>query len=212
MGKAKARAAGKAKSPGAGKAKRGRQAQRQTARKATRKASKRKSRLYLAYVVFAVVLAGIMVSFLALNPGSPTSSPTAKLGQAVPDMGHEHIPSLDTPHEPYNSDPPTSGPHVQALAPAGIHDAPIPKELQVHNLEDGFVMVQYSEKAPQAVVDRLAGVVEGYQGFVILAPYPGMEPLIALTAWARIDTLEDFDEARIVSFIDAYRGIDHHER
>jgi hypothetical protein len=47
---------------------------------------------------------------------------------------------------------------------------------------------------------------------VILAPYPNLETRIALTAWGRIDTFEDFDEQRIVRFIDAYGGIDHHPR
>jgi hypothetical protein len=35
---------------------------------------------------------------------------------------------------------------------------------------------------------------------------------IALTAWTRLETLDDVDEARIDRFIRAYRGIDHHAR
>jgi hypothetical protein len=46
---------------------------------------------------------------------------------------------------------------------------------------------------------------------VILAPYPTMTSRIALTAWTRLDTMEQFDEKRVVRFIDAYRGIDHHK-
>jgi len=45
---------------------------------------------------------------------------------------------------------------------------------------------------------------------VILAPYPGLKEKIALTAWSRIDKLDDFDEDRIVGFIEAYIHIDHH--
>ena len=40
--------------------------------------------------------------------------------------------------------PPTSGPHYSQLADWGIHDEPISNELQVQNLEDGGVMVQYN--------------------------------------------------------------------
>ena len=97
------------------------------------------------------------------------------------------------------------------LAQWGIHTDPIPNELQVHNLEDGGVMVQYN--CPDACPDlvaQLAGVVERYPSLVILAPYPDMDARIALTAWGRIDTFEEFDEARIVRFIEAYRGLDHH--
>jgi hypothetical protein len=46
----------------------------------------------------------------------------------------------------------------------------------------------------------------------VLAPYPGLDQCIALTAWTRIDKLDQFDERRVVRFIDAYRGIDHHPR
>jgi hypothetical protein len=37
-----------------------------------------------------------------------------------------------------------------------------------------------------------------------------MEARIALTAWRRLDTLETFDEQRIVNFIEAYKGRDNH--
>ena len=61
------------------------------------------------------------------------------------------------------------------------------------------------------LVAQLTRVIERYNKQVILAPYPDMEPRIALTAWQRIDTFETFDEARIVAFIEAYRGLDHYE-
>jgi hypothetical protein len=83
--------------------------------------------------------------------------------------------------------------------------------LQVHNLEDGGVIVQYNCTCPE-VVEKLRGIVSRYDKYVILAPYPGMKPRIALTAWTRLDRLEKVDERRITRFIDAYRGIDHHQR
>jgi hypothetical protein len=127
----------------------------------------------------------------------------------MPDQGNRHVASASEPHEPYNSDPPTSGPHLAYLAPWGVHTRPVPPELQVHNLEDGGVLVQYSCQCPE-LVTRLEGIVRRYPKQVILAPYPAMKSRIALTAWTRIDRLEDFDERRIIRFIEAYRGIDHH--
>jgi hypothetical protein len=53
--------------------------------------------------------------------------------------------------------------------------------------------------------------VSKYDKFVVLAPYPTMKHRIALTAWTRIDTFEEFDEGRVRRFIDRYRGIDHHK-
>ena len=54
--------------------------------------------------------------------------------------------------------------------------------------------------------------MKGYDRQVVLAPYPGMKTRIALTAWTRLDAFDEYDEGRIVRFIRAYRGIDHHKR
>ncbi len=148
-----------------------------------------------------LAIAGIVVAQWAANlPGSPVAS-----------LGNDHIQSADQPHAPYNSDPPTSGPHLGYIAPWGIHTAPIPKELQVHNLEDGGVAVQYH--CPQGcreLVRQLTAIVRRYDHQVLVAPYPEMDRTIALTAGGRIDKFDAFDEKRIVCFIEAYRGIDHH--
>lgn len=133
-------------------------------------------------------------------------------GQYVESLGNAHIQTAETPHQPYNSDPPTSGPHLGHIAPWGLHTRPIPKELQVHNLEDGGVLVQYRPDCEGQVLDSLKSVVTRYRDHVILAPYPGLDRCIALTAWTRIDKLDQFDERRVARFIDAYRGIDHHPR
>jgi len=134
-------------------------------------------------------------------------------GVSMPDQGNEHIQMETEPHVAYNSDPPTSGPHMPYVAPWGIYTEPISKELQVHNLEDGGVVVQYNcPSGCSELVGKLKVIVERYPEQVVLAPYPGMKTRIALTAWTRIDAFDDFDEGRIVRFIKAYRGIDHHKR
>ncbi len=154
-----------------------------------------------------VAVAAVVVGYFAYSTvaGLP--------GAFMPDLGNAHIQTFGEPHAPYNSDPPTSGPHMPYTAPWGIHTEPIPKELQVHNLEDGGVVVQYNcPSGCPDLVEKLKGIVQRYTNEVILAPYPGMPHRIALTAWTRIDAFDQFDEARIVRFIKAYRGIDHHKR
>lgn len=132
-------------------------------------------------------------------------------GVKLEDQGNVHIQLASEPHPPYNSDPPTSGPHLPYIAPWGVHTEPIARELQVHNLEDGGVVIQYRCATPcPDLAAKLGEIVRRYETQVIVAPYPGMRTRIALTAWTRLDAFDDFDEARIVRFIRAYRGIDHH--
>jgi hypothetical protein len=155
--------------------------------------------------VAAVVVVAAVVGYFAYRA-------TADLpGAKMPDQGNLHLRTAGDPHEPYNSDPPTSGPHLPYIAPWGVHTRPIQRELQVHNLEDGGVLVQYNCECPDLVA-KLRDVVQQYEKFVILAPYPEMKSPIALTAWTRIETLQEFNEARIRRFIEAYRGIDHHKK
>jgi hypothetical protein len=174
----------------------------------------------LTFTIFAIVIfLGSVLGYALLSGGRFGSVEEPPLetgpGQVVPDMGNRHI-QIGEEHEPYNSDPPTSGPHYPFLARWGIHNTSIPKELQVHNLEDGGVIVQYNcrELDPrecEELVQNLTRVVEGYP-LIILAPYPEMDSVIALTAWGRIDKFDEFDEYRIRRFIEAYMGIDHHPR
>jgi len=132
-------------------------------------------------------------------------------GQKFADQGNLHVQTATDPHEPYNSTPPTSGPHLPYIAPWGIHTRPILNELQVHNLEDGGVVIQYNCTCPEDV-EKLAVIVRKYPTQVILAPYPSMPSRLALTAWTRLETLDTVDQGRIERFIRAYRGIDHHAR
>jgi hypothetical protein len=159
----------------------------------------------LGAAVSGVLVAASVIAWFAYRAAADLP------GEKFPDLGNEHIQTVSESHTPYNSDPPTSGPHLPYIAPWGLHTRPIPAELQVHNLEDGGVMVQYNCACPE-LVDKLRSVVGRYDKNVILAPYPGMRSRIALTAWTRLERLEDFDEKRITRFIDTYRGIDHHKR
>ncbi len=158
------------------------------------------------------LILGAALAVAALTVGWFAYQAAANLpGTAVPSLGNARLQTRTEPHVPYNSDPPTSGPHLPHIAPWGIHTEPIPKELQVHNLEDGGVLVQYGCPAGSLeLVGQLESIVRRYERQVILAPYPGLDQRIALTAWGRIEKFDSFDEQRIVRFISAYRGIDHH--
>ena len=165
----------------------------------------RRRRPWAGAAVAGVVVAAAVVGYFAYRA-------TADLpGVKMPDQGNVHLRTATDPHTPYNSDPPTSGPHLPYIAPWGIHTRPIQRELQVHNLEDGGVLVQYNCECPDLVA-KLRDVVDKYDKHVILAPHQEMKSTIALTAWTRIETLSAFDAQRIRRFIETYRGIDHHQK
>ncbi|OGF52682.1 MAG: hypothetical protein A2Z21_03670 [Candidatus Fraserbacteria bacterium RBG_16_55_9] len=146
-------------------------------------------------------------------------------GYAVADLGRGPIEEQHcTPR--FNSSPPTSGCHSQSKVAYGVHDEPIPAELQVHNLEHGAVIIQYRPSGIIGVGDALAQDLDAFVNRLrnsnlrycrlIAAPhaFPFSFPnrpeeetspkVIALTAWGRIDVLDTYDEARIKKFIDAF--------
>lgn len=145
-------------------------------------------------------------------------------GYAVPLQPSRHSPQC--PRSGYNSFPPTSGCHSPSQTYYGVHREPIPFELQLHNLEHGAVIVQYRTSGVIGLdenrIDELEGWVEDLRQQdprycrLIVAPYPGRfqaprvdpaeaeEKVIALTAWGRIDLLDDYDLERIREFVDAW--------
>jgi len=164
----------------------------------------------------------------AVSKAPPVTQESAQgPGEPVPSLGNDHVQSLEVPHRPYNSVPPTSGPHLPQVARWGIYGQTIPNELQVHNLEDGGVLIQYDCKNCDALIQKLEQLAQSYYKkaeeekkksafsryqHLIVAPYPGIGVPIALTAWTRIEKMSEFDEARIRRFVEAYIGIDNHPK
>ncbi|CAN5743216.1 hypothetical protein BH23ACT11_BH23ACT11_08310 [soil metagenome] len=154
-------------------------------------------------VVGGVVLAvAVIIVVLALMSRQP--------GAAVDTLGNEHIESVNAQHEPYNTNPPTSGPHTEEMAPWGINTEPVPDENQIHNLEDGGIVIQYGDGIQPGQVRALGTIVGDYER-VVLAPRPTLpEDQIAVTAWGRIMRLDTVDEDKIREFIKAFEGKDQH--
>jgi Protein of unknown function (DUF3105) len=155
-------------------------AKQRVAPRVERQRRRRRTWVFRGMGILAVLAVGLF-AYRALTKEYP--------GRAVPTLGNQHIASVDTPHIPYNTRPPTSGPHLPYLAPWGIHDQPIPEELQVHNLEDGGVLVQYDCHDCAELIAKLKAIVARYADKVLLAPYPKMDTRIALTAWGGLTRL-----------------------
>ena len=113
-------------------------------------------------------------------------------------------------HDPYLSIPPTSGARTRESAAGGVYAEPIANEMQVANLAEGGVIIQYScdrrAEGCEEIVQQLEAIVGGFEGRnVILAPGPAVaDAQIAVSAWGKILKMNKVDEEDIVAFVEAY--------
>ncbi len=156
---------------------------------------------------FWLYMLAVMALFIPLNlyclnqasppgPGEETDQQAATILNAVTD-----------PHEPYATDPPTSGPHVTQLAAHGFQTNTLADEIQVANLSRGFVIVHFKDTGLEAEMRQLAAEFEGHD--VIVQPDASLpaETAVALTAWGRIEQLDAYDKGRVYNFVRNYAGL-----
>ncbi len=133
-------------------------------------------------------------------------------GERFASQGNRHLTSLSDARVPYNSDPPTSGPHMPGLAPWGVHETPVEDEYLVHNLEDGGVVIYYQMGTPEetaAAIAALRAIAAPYRN-VVITPREGMANAYTFTAWQRMQRFDAIEEQGMERFLKAYEGIDHH--
>lgn len=87
-------------------------------------------------IVFIAGVAGFGVWWLIKETVKPLP------GQAVSDLGQEHVP--DGTKVQYNSNPPTSGSHFADWTRAGVYEQPISDGHLIHALEHGYVVISYN--------------------------------------------------------------------
>lgn len=167
-------------------------------------------------VIFWIVLVTVLVFagglFIVLktqgtgeNPGQVKS---AKLLPGVAEFesqGAVHI-SPGTPHDTYNSNPPTSGWHYVNPAGWGVYENQLADETLIHNLEHGGIWISYKPDLPNDQKAKLTEIAKRYRSKVILEPRAQNDAPIALAAWQRLLKLDTADEQRIVEFIANYKN------
>jgi hypothetical protein len=188
--------------------------------------SRQSRRKYMVLGGALLALIALVAAFAALagtgqgNQAAldPNRRPPDTTSRGFADQGNTHISQGQIGSVSYNSSPPTSGPHMPNLAPGGWHDEPVQREYIVHNLEDGYMAIQYRPNLPEEQKARLREIVDRMHNQdnrrVIAVPYEGLQAPIVLTAWTRLDELQRVDEQRIRNFADAYAypGADYHKR
>ncbi len=108
----------------------------------------------------------------------------------------------------YLSDPPTSGLHDRAWIKPGYYQTRQIREKLVHALEHGLIVIYYDTPGA-AALDTLKDWADHYEGpwsGLVVAPKPGLDEAIVLTAWNRLLRLGPFDADAAAAFIDEFRG------
>jgi len=161
--------------------------------------------LPIGLVAIVAVLVGL---FIAGNNSKPAVKDKNKtlLGTVHANQGQTHI-QPGTPHETYNSNPPSSGSHYPQPATWGIKDSALPDEQLVHNLEHGGINIFYKPNLPKDQIEKLKsiyGKLPSSEQFnevkAILAPRAANEHPIELVAWTYTYSLTTPDEAKILQF------------
>ena len=132
------------------------------------------------------------------------------------------IPQQKTYHEDlcvpvtYETNPPSSGPHWGVWASYKIHETPIPREVYVHDMEHGAVVLSYACDDCDDVVAALTDafnsvpadplcVMHSTIARVLMTKDPELSTPIAASAWRATYTATCIDPPSLSQFIqDAY--------
>jgi len=166
-------------------------------------------------VVVVVALVGVVVwqgrdrsTKLTTPSAAALAEATRSAGcgevQQFKEAGRDHI-SGDQQPKNWNSQPPTSGDHLGTPLPPGIYADQQDERALVHNLEHGYVVVQY-KNLPKQQVDLLTHIAEGLRGRkFVLAPYDGLpSDGVALTAWRTLQTCKQANLDVVSAFVNGY--------
>lgn len=164
----------------------------------------------LASLALSVGLIALLSGYFAGKDQAGVSGPASAPGQAFRDLGNALLLPGQTPG-PYDSSPPTSGPHLPS--PVGQDRVPITDDQLLTALSAGDVVIVYGSASPPPALVRL--VSENAPGFspalaqtgqaVILTPRPGTTGVIALAWGHMLRTLQPGDAA-LRDFISYWLG------
>lgn len=176
-----------------------------------------------------IIISVVVLGLVGLIAWAYVESSKPLPGQMMADEERGHVPVGERVE--YHTNPPTSGKHYEDWTKAGVYDQPLDDRNLVHSLEHGYIIISYNcaypevdakfdpESTPSATtMDKFSGdackkLVNQLKGVfdkkgphkLIIVPRPNLDAKVALTAWRRLDKFGNFDENRIIKFIDAHR-------
>lgn len=144
-------------------------------------------------------------------------SPKELVGETIPIMPNylSHVLEGEDPG-PYNSNPPTSGPHYDGEFEAGFYEPdspqaqlPYPEGYIGHNLEHGYVIFWYNcatldenscENLKSQIKDAMS---KSGQTKLIAFPRESIDTPVVMTAWGKLFRFQTFDQEQAIAFISA---------
>jgi hypothetical protein len=182
---------------------------------ARRLEAKRRRQRALTWTAVVVVAAAALTGFIVWQ-GRPEGKVSAEDLAAArqqagssgvrefPEAGRTHIQPSQQPSN-WNSTPPTSGDHLATPLSGGVYDSEQDERAIVHNLEHGYVVIQY-KGIPEDQVNQLREFARKRSGDkLVLAPYSGLEQDgVALTAWRNLETMQRVNLVVVKAFVDDY--------
>lgn len=128
-----------------------------------------------------------------------------KLKLHLKDEGHEHIPP-GSPTPNYETNPPTSGPHVEPpyqQADGAYRETPEPIDY-VHSLEHGRMEIQYAPSLAEKEQLELKGLYDTMYGATLLFPNGAMPYEVAATTWTNMLVCPKYEGSKTLDAIRAF--------
>ncbi len=191
-----------------------------------RKAERRKAALRRNLVTILVAVGVILAVVFAIvserqTTEAPVGVPMEEANCTEPETFEaqegQHI-KEGSPHAPYNSNPPTSGPHYEIPADPAFYRDPVEPERVVHNLEHGMIVIWYRPDLDQEQLGWVEEIVEDEPAATVGTPY-NVDDQYALvaTAWLGgenrddpgqgvLQSCENVSQAAINEFRKDYQG------
>lgn len=157
-----------------------------------------------------LTIALVFLLWTALKPAA---------GESVSAMANtNHVPEGTDPG-PYNTNPPTSGPHYANDFDVGFYDETdladlpaYPEGYLVHNLEHGYVIFWYNcalvdDQACNDLKVQIQSVMDRVNNFKVIAfPWESLEVPVVLTSWGQMQEFETFDHEQAQTFVERNRN------
>lgn len=118
--------------------------------------------------------------------------------------GQEHVDV--TPQ--YQTNPPTSGNHLQTPASPGFFDEAVDPGAVVHNMEHGQIIFWYDPEAPPDVIDAIEAAVDQQFDASLAIPWDEIESPynFAMTAWGASQHCREVSQSVVDAFREEYQG------